>query len=91
MFFTEVIGKCRARGFIKIYIIYNKLCNQCSKSLATPNAAAAAKAPISVTFTAPHKGLTPVILLLKYPKTNKQIKVATTDIFSASVELEIKK
>ncbi len=54
--------------------------NQCLNSFATPNAAAAAIAPISVTLTAPHKGLTPVILLLKKPNTKRQNNVATTDI-----------
>ena len=48
-------------------------------------------APIKVTLKAPHSGFTPVILLLKKPKTNKHTNVATTDIFNASVELLIKK
>ena len=59
--------------------------------MATPKAAPAARAPIRVTFKAPHKGLTPVTLLLKYPNTNRQIRVAMTDIFNASVELAMKK
>ena len=38
---------------------------QDSINFATPKAAAAANAPINVTFNAPKKGLTPVTLLLK--------------------------
>ena len=48
-------------------------------------------APIKVTLNAPQKGGTPVILLLKKPKTKRQAKVAIADIFKASDELLIKK
>ena len=53
---------------------------------ATPYAAPAARAPISITFRAPDNIGTPVILLLKYPKTKRQIKVAITENFNASLE-----
>ena len=55
------------------------------------NAAAAANAPVSITLRAPEKTGTPVILLLKYPKTNKQMSVATIENFNASLEFSIKK
>lgn len=61
------------------------------KSRATPKAAAAANAPISITLKAPCKTGTPVILLLKYPKTNRHIRVAITENFNASLESSIKK
>ncbi len=61
------------------------------KSNATEKAAAAARAPISITLKAPDTTGTPVTLLLKYPNTNKQIKVAITEKFNASLELLIKK
>lgn len=49
-------------------------------------AALAAVAPINITFVAPHQTLTPVILLLKYPKINKQNKVMMAEYFSPSKE-----
>ena len=58
---------------------------------ATPYAAPAASAPISITFKAPDSTGTPVILLLKYPNTNKQIRVAITDNLRASFESLMKK
>ncbi len=57
-----------------------------SNNLATPKAAPAATAPISITRRAPHQGLMPVSLLLKKPNTNKHIRVTNADIFNASVE-----
>ena len=77
---------------IKVYTFLKGVnFNHFSNNFATPNAAAAAIAPISVTRMAPHHGFTPVILLLKNPKTNRQISVATTENFKASEELSIKK
>ena len=61
------------------------------KDCVPPNAAAAANAPIIVTRIAPQKAFIPVILLLKYPKINKQISVTIADTFKASIELLIKK
>ena len=58
---------------------------------ATQYAAPAASAPMSMTFNAPDNTGTPVILLLKYPNTKRQIKVATTENFKASLESLIKK
>jgi len=59
--------------------------------LAIPNAAPAAAAPMSITFNPPVIGLMPVILLLKYPKMNKQTNVITTENFNAFKESAIKK
>jgi hypothetical protein len=42
----------------------------------------AAAAPINITLTAPHHGLTPVILLLNHPKTKRHNSVTITEIFN---------
>src|SRR5688500_13819493 len=65
--------------------------NYPSINLATPNAAPAAAAPISVTFNAPHHGFIPVILLLNQPKTKRQSKVITKEILNACKGESIKK
>ena len=54
-----------------------------SINFATPNAAPAAAAPISMTFNAPHHGFIPVILLLNQPKTKRQTKVITNEMLNA--------
>ena len=60
-------------------------------NLAIANAQPAANAPIIVTRNAPAIALTPVILLLKYPKTKRHIKVIAVEIFNPSIPLLIKK
>ena len=55
------------------------------------SAAAAAIAPIIITFTPPHQGLTPVILLLKNPKIYRQAKVMIAEIFKPSIAVFTKK
>src|SRR4026208_1406969 len=62
-----------------------------SINLATPNAAPAAAAPISITLNAPHHGCTPVSLLLNQPKTKRQSKVTTKEILNACSGVSIKK
>ena len=60
-------------------------------NLAMLKAAAAAIAPVIITFRPPHQGLTPVILLLKNPKIYKQINVMTAEIFKPSMASVTKK
>ena len=55
-----------------------------SINFAIPNAAPAAIAPMSMTRNAPDQTLTPVILLLKKPKANRQISVTMAEIFNPS-------
>ena len=53
-----------------------------SNNFATANAAPAASAPMSITRNAPCQGFTPVILLLKNPKTKRHNKVTAAEIFN---------
>ena len=84
---TNCMPPCRS-----IEIIFALLCAfECLRqksyhciSLAMPNAAAAAMAPINITFNPPKTGEIPVILALKYPKINKAINVIIAEIFKPS-------
>jgi hypothetical protein len=60
-------------------------------SFAIAKAHPAAMAPIIITRKAPPIRFTPVNLLLKYPNTNRQIRVITAEYFSPSIPLDAKK
>src|SRR5215203_1545284 len=78
-------------GLLALIIFLTRNIYLPSKSLATPNAAAAAIAPIIVTLIAPHQGFTPVILLLNHPKTNRHRSVTTTEYRKPSIGCSTKK
>src|SRR4051812_47165438 len=77
---VELITCCSRK--IRILQVCNQSNNQAPASFATKNAAAAATAPMTITFTAPLNTGCPVTLLLKAPKIKRQIRAITAENFS---------